>query len=94
MTSNAYRLTPPSEPPEGAPKSAPPGLFPPAREDLPYRVETWDLGETQFEQVLAVTSSATIGYAAYYAAIREFPNSVILLRHKSRVVSRWAGRTH
>jgi hypothetical protein len=91
---SAYRLTAPDDPPEGAPKGTPPGLFPPGREDLPYRVEVWDLTETRFEQVLAVTSSATIGYAAYYAAIREFPNSVIVLRHRGRLVSRWAGRTH
>lgn len=90
----AYRLTPTGDPPEGAPKGAPPGLLPPGREDLPYRVEVWDAAETQFEQVLAVTSSATIGYAAYYAAIREFPNSVIVLRHRGRLVSRWTGRTH
>ena len=90
----AYRLTPTGDPPEGAPKGAPPDLFPPGREDLPYRVEVWDAAETQFEQVLAVTSSATIGYAAYYAAIREFPNSVIVLRHRGRLVSRWTGRTH
>jgi hypothetical protein len=94
VTVSAYRLTPPNDPPEGAPKGAPKGAFPPGREDLPYQVEVWDAAETQFEQVLAVTSSATIGYAAYYAAIREFPSSVIVLRHRGRLLSRWTGRTH
>jgi hypothetical protein len=90
----AYRLTPADDPPDEAPEGAPAGLLPPGREDLPYRVEVWDAAETRFEQVLAITSSATIGYAAYYAAIREFPNSVIALRHRGRLVSRWTGRTH
>jgi hypothetical protein len=94
VTSIAYRLTPPDDPSDGAPKGVPQGLFPPGREDLPYRVEVWDSTETQFEQVLAVTSSATIGYAAFYAAVREFPSAVIVLRHKGRVVNRWTGRTH
>jgi hypothetical protein len=94
VTSIAYRLIPPDDPADGTPKGTPPGLFPPGREDLPYRLEVWDSTGNEFEQVLAVTSSATIGYAAYYAAIREFPNAVIVLRHRGRVVNRWTGRTH
>jgi hypothetical protein len=68
--------------------------FPVDNDELPYKVELWD-EEGQFvEQVVAVSSSPAIGYAAYYAAAREFPGRPITLRHRTRVISRWAGLTH
>ncbi len=60
-----------------------------SREELPYKVELWDDAKTVVEQVLAVTASGSIGYAAFYAATREFPQRYITLRHKNRIVSRW-----
>jgi hypothetical protein len=41
------------------------------------------------DQVLAATKSASIGFAAYYAAIKEYPDRTITLRHKNSVVARW-----
>ncbi len=70
------------------------GLFPPGREDLPYRVEVWDDAKENVEQVLAVTASASIGYAAYYAATQEFPDRFITLRRQNSVISRWNGPPH
>jgi hypothetical protein len=67
---------------------------PAAREDLPYRVELWDAAKVSVETVLAVTASASIGYAAYYAATQEFPHRYITLRHKNSVLSRWNGPSH
>ena len=58
------------------------------REDLPYKVELWDEGKGGVEQVLAVTSNGSIGYAAYYAAAREYPDRYVTLRHKNSIVSR------
>jgi len=46
------------------------------------------------EQIVAVTANASIGYAAYYAATREFPDRHITLRHKNSVVARWSGPKH
>ena len=63
-------------------------------EDLPYKVELWDEQKKSVEQVLAVTASSSIGYAAYYAATREFPDRYITLRNKNDIVSRWNGPTH
>lgn len=63
-------------------------------EDLPYKVELWDEQKRSVEQVLAVTASSSIGYAAYYAATREFPDRFITLRNKNDIVSRWNGPTH
>jgi hypothetical protein len=67
---------------------------PGGREDLPYKVELWDEAKQSVEQVLAVTASGSIGYAAYYAATREYPNRYITLRHKNSIVSRWNGPEH
>lgn len=64
------------------------------REELPYRVELWDQSRASVEQVLAVASNGTIGYAAYYAATREHPQRYITLRHNNRIVSRWNGPGH
>jgi hypothetical protein len=58
------------------------------REDLPYKVELWDETKGGVEQVLAVTANGSIGYAAYYAATREYPNRYVTLRHKNSIVSR------
>jgi hypothetical protein len=46
------------------------------------------------DQVLAATKSASIGFAAYYAAIKEYPDRTITLRHKNSVVARWNVREH
>src|SRR4051812_30781368 len=59
----------------------------PESEDLPYRVELWDQAKRAVEQVLAVTVNGSIGYAAYYAAAREFPDRYLPLRHKNRTVA-------
>ena len=73
---------------------ASPGPDPVEREDLPYKVELWDPTKTSVEQVLAMTASGSIGYAAFYGATREFPSRYITLRHKNRIVSRWNGPQH
>jgi hypothetical protein len=64
------------------------------REDLPYKVELWDEARQAVEQLLAVTASGSIGYAAFYAATREYPNRYITLRHKNSIVSRWNAAGH
>ena len=64
------------------------------REDLPYRVEVWDQAESHVEHLLAVTASASIGYAAFYAATKEYPTRLITLRHNAGIISRWNGPAH
>jgi len=58
-------------------------------EDLPYKVEVWDEEKKVVEQKLAITANASIGYAAYYEATKEFPDRFVTLRHKNRTVARW-----
>jgi hypothetical protein len=74
-----------------APSSGPDPL---EREDLPYKVELWNAAKTAVEQVLAVTASGSIGYAAFYGATRELPDRYITLRHKTSIISRWNGPRH
>lgn len=59
------------------------------RDDLPYKVELWNAERTSVERVLAVTANGSIGYAAYYAAVREHPDRYVTLRHRNRILSRW-----
>jgi hypothetical protein len=95
MNHGVYQLHAPVDPPDergGTP--SPLGGFPGEGEDLPYKVEVWDEAGKSVEQVVAVSVSPAIGYAAYYAATREYPGRSITLRYKSTVISRWTGRAH
>jgi hypothetical protein len=70
------------------------GRFPADDETHLYRVEMWSRDGTSFEQLVATSVSAAIGFAAYYAAIREYPGCVLLLKQGSRVITRWSAPTH
>jgi hypothetical protein len=63
-------------------------------EGLPYAVEIMNPSGAFVDEVLATTTSASIGFAAYYAAVREFPDRIITLRHKNSVVARWSSPNH
>ena len=88
------RLGPIGDREDGLPRSTPSRPSPADREDLPYKIEIWNETGVSVEQVVAVTANASIGYAAYYAATREFPDRNITLRHKNSVVARWSGPRH
>jgi hypothetical protein len=94
MAGAHYRFGPTGGPEDDEQGPGPRRPVPTEREDLPYRVELWDEARASVEQVLAVTANGSIGYAAYYAATREFPHRYITLRHKSRIVSRWNAPRH
>ncbi|RAK61638.1 hypothetical protein DJ021_00910 [Phenylobacterium hankyongense] len=95
VTAGVHQFRPPDDPTDdGGGTPSPYGGFPNESEDLPYRVEVWDPDGRFVEQVVAVSLSPAIGYAAFYAASREFPGRAITLRHKSAVLSRWSGQAH
>jgi hypothetical protein len=96
LAAGALNRLGPSDDPEdnGGPADPASTPGPAGREDLPFRVELWNEARTAVEQVLAVTASGGIGYAAFYAATRELPERYITLRHKHRIVSRWNGPGH
>lgn len=88
------RLAPPGDREDDMPRRAPPRPVPVDREDLPYKVEIWNETGASVEQIVAVTANASIRYAAYYAATREYPDLHITLRHKNSVVACWSGPQH
>ena len=65
-----------------------------AWDELPFKVELWSPDKGSVELVLAVTASGNIGYAAYHAATREFPDRYIILRHNDAVLARWNTPAH
>ena len=58
-------------------------------EDLPYRVEVWDETSEGPEVLVAVSISASLAYAAYYAAAREFFGRDITISHKGAIIAHW-----
>src|SRR5262249_47865126 len=90
----AWRLAPGDDPDDARRDPVRLDRLSSGREDLPYRVELWDEARNSVEQILAVTASGSIGYAAFYAATREYPNRYITLRHKNSIVSRWNAVGH
>jgi hypothetical protein len=94
MSASIFRLKP-FDDPEGGPGSpAWSRQQPHEHEDLSYKVEVWNAAKTAVEVVVAMTVSASIGYAAYYAATREFSDRYITLRNKNSIISRWNGPGH
>jgi hypothetical protein len=57
-------------------------------DELPYLVELWDEDRKIVEQVLAVAAHGSVGYAAYYAALREYPDRYVTLRLRNRTIAR------
>jgi hypothetical protein len=66
----------------------------PKNDDLPYRIELWDAERQAVETILAVTAHSSIGYAAYYAAVKEYPDRFVTLRHKNRTIARSSEPRH
>jgi hypothetical protein len=63
-------------------------------EDLPYRVEVWDEAGEFPETLVAVTVTAGLAFAAYYAAAREYVGREITIRHKGHTLTRWRAHPH
>lgn len=95
MLTHTHQMLPTDTPRGGGPgHGIPYAPNPVEREDLPYRVELWDESKKAVELVLAATASASIGYAAYFAATKEFTNRFVTLRHKNSIINRWNGPSH
>ena len=73
----------------GATNGVPPPGATEASNALLYRIELWDGSGTTFKRLLAVTASAATGYGAYYAAASEYPEGMIILSHRGRVLMQW-----
>lgn len=92
MIATSHRLLPPNDSNDsGTSNPASFDSFLIEQEDLAYRVELWDERKLGVEQVLAVTVNASLGYAAYFAATKDYSDRYLTLRHRNRILSRWNG---
>jgi len=58
-------------------------------DDLPFRVEQWDVASARLEQILSASADLHLGRAAFVEAVRQRPTQRILLRHKTRVIEEY-----
>ncbi len=61
---------------------------------MTYRVELCAGPDETVERTIAEASHPSIAYAAFYAATREYPERLILLRRRGDVLSRWRAARH
>jgi hypothetical protein len=94
MHATALRLAPSQPPPAGGRGASSDQPDSARDEELSYRVDLWDRDRTLVERVLAVTSSSSIGFAAFHAAAREYPDRYITLRHRGSMISQWNSPAH
>lgn len=94
MHAAALRLAPSEPPPAGGQSASRDRPDSAQDEELTYRVELWDRARAVVERVLAVTSSSSIGFAAFHAAAREYPDRYITLCHRGSTLSRWNSPAH
>jgi len=55
-------------------------------DDLPFRVEQWDVASARLEQILSASADLHLGRAAFSEAVRRRPGQHILVRHGTRVI--------
>lgn len=89
-----YRCSPEDEPDGGIAGKRRDLQDPSLADDLPFKVELWSEDKSRIDLLVAVTASGSIGFAAYHAATREYPDRYITLRNRDTIVARWNGPTH
>ena len=83
-----YRLSSGEDPDDPKKTPSTQGVSHPS-EDLAYSVELWATDLKSIAEILAMTCTVGIGYAAYYAAAREFPDRYVVFRDNDRIIARW-----
>jgi hypothetical protein len=56
-------------------------------QELLYRIEMWDDGDTRIEELIALVADHGVAHAAFAEAVRRRPGKLIILRQKSRVLA-------
>jgi hypothetical protein len=62
------------------------------QQEMPYRLEMWDDGDTRVEELIALLRDHAVARAAFTEAVKRRPGRIIILRQKSRVLAdsrRW-----
>jgi hypothetical protein len=62
------------------------------REDLVYTVEVRGVHIRPIDTVVAQAATVGTAWAAYYAAMREYPGAVVTIRHHGAILASTAGR--
>lgn len=57
-------------------------------DSLPFAVERWSGDAMRVEQVLAAAGNLLLANAAFQEAVRLYPDAIILLRNRARIVER------
>jgi hypothetical protein len=65
---------------------------PSSRSELLFRVELWDDSGSRPEMLLATARTMMVAYAAYFAAVSDFPRRIITLRCERLILARWSVR--
>lgn len=89
-----YRLAPVGDDGEGS-TTEKAGLSPATGDDeLPFRIEVWNQEKSAVDLVLAVALHASVGYAAFLEAAREFPDRYVTMRLEGKILMRFNGAVH
>jgi hypothetical protein len=62
--------------------------------EFSFRLELWDVSRQAVELILAVAISPAIAFAAFNAALSEYPRRYITLRRGNRIVTSSDGLLH
>ena len=57
-------------------------------DDLHFRIELWDDGDSRIEEVIALASDFVSACGAYEEAVKRRPGKLITLRQKARVIKK------
>jgi hypothetical protein len=70
------------------------GAAPISDDDLSFLIEVWDDRFEAVDSLVAVAATPATAYAAFYAAVREYPGREITLRREGHVMCRWTRSAH
>ena len=56
-------------------------------QDLLYRLEMWDDGDTSIEELIALVADHAVSRAAFAEAVKRRPGKLVILRQKARVLA-------
>jgi len=56
-------------------------------QDLPFRIEQWDDGDSRIEELIALVGDHRVAMAAFTEAVKRRPGRIVILRQKTRVLA-------
>jgi hypothetical protein len=62
--------------------------IPRAPDELVFRVEMWTQDDNHVERLLALADNVLVGRGAFLAAVNQYPDRILTLRHGMRVIAK------